>query len=95
MVKKINNTKRKLKKKVKLFLILLVVIAFIGLGITYKVLSNNENKQELKEPVRTSNEIITNILTYNIEEPVNKEFLKWINNEYSNVDFVYSAVYKT
>lgn len=83
MVKKINNTKRKLKKKVKLFLILLVVIAFIGLGITYKVLSNNENKQELKEPVRTLNEIITNILTYNIEEPVNKEFLKWINNQYS------------
>lgn len=81
MVKKIKRTKRKLKKNVKLFLTLLIIIT--GITITYKMINSNEANQELKEPTRTSKEIITNILTYNIEESINEEFLQWINTEYS------------
>ena len=81
MVKKIKKTKRKLKKKIKLILILLIII--VGVIITYKIINSNEKIKEVKTPVRTSKEIITNILTYNIEESINEEFLNWINNEYS------------
>lgn len=81
MIKKIKKTKRKLKKKVKLFLTLLIII--VGVGITYKMITSNEETKKIKEPVRTSKEIISNILTYNTEESINEEFLKWINSEYS------------
>ena len=81
MVKKIKSTKRRLKKKIKLFLTLLIITA--GITITYKMINSNEEKQEFKEPTRTSKEIITNILTHNIEESINEEFLQWINNKYS------------
>ena len=69
----------KLKKKVKLFLTLLIIIT--GITITYKMINYNEEKQEFKEPIRTSKEIITNILTYNVEESINEEFLQWIKEE--------------
>ena len=40
------------------------------------------NSQQQKEPTRTTEEIINNILTYELEEGIDKTFLTWINNNY-------------
>lgn len=78
MVKK---KKRKLKKSVKIILIILLLI--IGIIITIPNLTNFENKQEKqKAPTRTTEEIITNILTFELEEGIDTNFLTWINTNY-------------
>ena len=81
MVKKVKKKKRKLKKSVKIILIILLLIT--GAIITIPNLTKFENKQEkTKEPTRTTEEIITNILTYELEEGIDTNFLTWINTNY-------------
>ena len=83
MVKKVKRKKRRLKKKVKIFL--LVILTLITIGIVINYILNNSNKKETKskEQIITSKEIITNILTHNLGEEINEDFLNWINDEYS------------
>ena len=81
MVKKVKKKKRKLKKSVKIILIILLLIT--GTIITISNLTKFENIQEkTKEPTRTIEEIITNILTYELEEGIDTNFLTWINTNY-------------
>lgn len=83
MVKKVKRSKRKLKKKVKIVLFIILILIIVGIGITYILTNTNNKEQKPKEQVRTSKEIISNILTYNLEEEINEEFLTWINEKYS------------
>lgn len=74
--------KRRLKKKVKYtLLILLILIIIITLSLVIKNLTkqssiSKENKNQYKET-------ITEILTYNLENPnIDSQFLEWIYQEY-------------
>lgn len=82
MVKKIKK-RRKLKKKVKIFLSIIIIIISIGLIIIptkQNELAPSTQLNNIKK--RTPEEIINNILTFNLEE-IDESFLKWINKEYS------------
>lgn len=83
MAKKVKRKKRKLKKNAKIFLFIILIIIIVGLSLTYYLTNFKDKEQIPKEPVRTSEEIITSILTYELEEEIDKDFLSWINNEYS------------
>ena len=83
MVKKIKRRKRKLKQKVKITLLLLLFLIISSIIIT--VLLNDRTKTLPlieKVPARTTEEIITSILTYELEEGIDENFLKWINEKY-------------
>lgn len=81
MVKKVKRRKRKLKKTIKilLFTLLLIIITITIMALIPKKYEKQEPQEEQK---RTASEIITNILTYNLEESINDEFLTWINTKY-------------
>lgn len=82
MVKKVKR--RKLKKKVKIFLYLILFLFIISIIPIYYLSNSKEQiKETPKEPVRTSKEIIDNILTYELEEGIDEQFLQWINEKYS------------
>lgn len=83
MVKKVKRKKRKLKKKFKIFLLItlfLIIMVFL-LVLISKNTNQTENKKP-KEPIRNPQEIIANILNYQLEEGIDEEFLNWINKEY-------------
>lgn len=82
MVKKLKRKRRKLKKSVKIFLLILLLLIISTYIIT--LFLTNSNTKDKKEPTRTTEEIITNILTYNLENDIDKNFLTWINKEYSS-----------
>lgn len=80
MVKKIKSKKSKKKFKLLLFIPLLLIVGAITLKFT---LTNYETKEpKSAEPERTKEEIIANILSYELEG-IDKNFLEWINTEYS------------
>lgn len=84
MVKKIKRTKRKLKKKIKLFLYLtFITITIISLATYYFINSQAKETHNPKVPTRTSKDIISSILTYQLEEGIDQNFLEWINQNYS------------
>lgn len=76
MVKKVK--KRRIKKPVKIFLILLFLI-FISI-ISIVAIKNKETPE--KEIKRTKEEIIDSILSYELENNIDNNFLNWINEEY-------------
>jgi len=83
MVKKIKRRKRKLKKNVKITLLLLIFL-IISIIIISVFFPNKTKTLPLieKVPTRTTEDIITSILTYELEEGIDENFLKWINENY-------------
>lgn len=78
MVKKITR-KRKLKRKIKLILLLILITCIIAM-----LTLNNQLEQNINPPLtRSEDEIIINILTYQLDESINKDFLEWVSKEYS------------
>lgn len=82
MVKKIKRKKRRLKKTVKIFLYIILITIISLIPISYYLANSKEQEPTTKEHVRTSEEIINSILTYQTEE-IDENFLNWINEEYS------------
>lgn len=80
MVKKMKRKINKLKRPAKICLFILLILIT---GMFIIALSKYEYKEQIpKEPVRTSDEIITSILTCDLEEGIDETFLTWINNKY-------------
>lgn len=80
MVKKVK--KRKLKKSVKIFFIATLIL-IIGICTTYIIITILDKKDQVQqEPTRTTEEIITSILNFELENNIDKNFLEWITNEY-------------
>ena len=81
MIKKVKR-RRKLKKSIKIFLFIfiLLIISVIILALTTNKLKEQPPKPT--EPQRKSEEIITNILTYNLDTKIDEQFLSWISNNY-------------
>ena len=80
MVKKVK--KRRLKKIVKIYLTIILIL-IIGIASIYLVTTKLNVKEQIpQENVRTTEEIITSILSYELESGIDKPFLEWINNEY-------------
>ena len=83
MIKKVKRRKRKLKKKVKITLLLLLFLAIIAFILAVFLEPQTKTLPLIeKEPVRTTEEIITSILTYELEEEIDEKFLSWINDKY-------------
>lgn len=83
MIKK----KRKLKKKVKIvFAITLIII--ICLILIYLIKNNQTNELSKKDTPKVTEteqkqQLVNNILSYNIDEIIDESFLEWIYKEYS------------
>lgn len=80
MVKK---KKTKIKRKYQVILIILIIIFICAIPIYQSkniVPSSSSNPQE---KALSKKELISNILSYNIEKTINKEFLEWISEKYS------------
>ena len=77
MVKKVK--KRRIKKKVKIFLLLLLFLIFVSI-ISVITIKTKETKE--KEIMRTKEEIIDSILSYELAGNIDNNFLNWINEEY-------------
>lgn len=83
MVKKVKRRKRKLKKKFKIFLFTMLILIILAISLT--LILTNTNQAESKPPkdtTRKPEEIITSILSYQLEEGIDANFLNWINEEY-------------
>ena len=79
MIKKVKR-KRNLKRKVKIIFILIIILIIIALTIiTLKKIPS----QVIKNNKINKEKLITNILNYQLEETIDKDFLKWITEEYS------------
>ena len=82
-IKKKINKKTRYKKPIKKFctisLLIILSIAISIIAISYKKEPQVDINKKQKE---TSKQIITNILTYQTEETITKEFLNWLNNNY-------------
>ena len=72
--------KRKLKSKFKITLIIILIII---ISIIYLMTKNNNKNATIKKSTITTNELITSILSFNINKNITKEFLLWINDNYS------------
>lgn len=93
MVKKVKRKKRKLKKSVKIFLLILLALT---IGTIILVPANfKAQPPQSQEPTRTTAEIITNILTYNLEEGIDEQFLTWLNTEYGTTTLEKLETYLT
>ena len=77
MVKKVK--KRRIKKKVKIFLLLLLFLIIVSI-ISVITIKTKEKKE--KEIMRTKEEIIDSILSYELAGNIDNNFLNWINEEY-------------
>lgn len=79
MVKKV-KIKRRLKRKVKIIFILILIVIIITLII---VAQKKTPQPSTKNNKINKDELITTILNYQLEETIDKDFLKWITEEYS------------
>lgn len=81
MVKRVKRKRKKIKKSVKILMIILLLI--MGVIIVHPKLTNFKNKTgQKKELTRTTEEIITNILSFELEDGIDTNFLSWINTNY-------------
>lgn len=72
--------KRKLKRKVKIALIIITIL----ITLTTLLLSIHTPKEPKKKKNNNNEkELISNILTYKIDESIDEEFLKWISINYT------------
>ncbi len=71
--------RRKLKRKVKITLIILLIL----LILLFIYIFLNNKKTEPKQ-----DNLINDILSYNLEEPINKEFLEWVNKNYKEESLI-------
>ena len=69
-------------KKIKIILLIIFLIGIITLVILNKKTTSQSINSENK-PKENTEEIITNILSYNLEENITKDFLIWINTNYN------------
>ena len=86
--KKTSKKRRKIKKKIILISILICLI--ITCIIPIYIIENKQNNKEQSNNnssqtnlTQKKEELISNILSYNIEETINTKFLEWIDKEFS------------
>ena len=77
--------KKRKKRKLKLWFKLLLTFIFIISIITtiYLIINSNKKNITIKKHIITTDEVITNILSHDIDKNITKEFLLWINDNYS------------
>ena len=77
--------KKKKKRKLKLWFKLALFLIFIISILTtiYLIINSDKKNITIKKHIITTNELITNILSYDIDKNITKEFLLWINDNYS------------
>ena len=81
MMKRVKRKRKKIKKSVKILMIILLLI--MGVIIVHPNLTDFKNKTgQKKELTRTTEEIITNILSFELEDGIDTNFLSWINTNY-------------
>jgi len=82
MVKK--RSKRKLKKNFKITIVLFLILGVLGITVAIETTFNKEQpKQILQEETINKDEVIEQILSYEIDESIEKEFLEWISQNYN------------
>lgn len=77
------KTKYKIKKRYQLGIVLMIIIIICMIPIYITENSLSKEKIIKEEKNISKEELISSILSYNIVETVNKEFLEWISKEYS------------
>lgn len=77
------KTKYKIKKRHQLGIVLMIIIIICMIPIYITENSLSKEKIIKEEKNISKEELISSILSYNIVETVNKEFLEWISKEYS------------
>lgn len=83
MVKKIKSKKRKKSKFIILITFILLILISIILVPNYVNPNNKAKNDILTDQKLSKEEIITNLLTYKLEDNINEKFLNWIATNYS------------